>query len=199
MKACYSDSVPGNSPVDCEAHSGLAEVLITEEQLQRRVRELGREISRDFSGSDLVVAAMLKGAVVFASDLIRWIDLPLRLDFISISRFRRDGRPSGIRLLKDLDCDVAGRNVLLVEEIIDTGFTTNYLLRNLQARNPASVSVCTLLDRKCIRIIDVPVAYRGFNVDPDYVVGYGLDCAEDYRALPFIAKLLPSSVRAPAE
>ena len=167
----------------------VGEVLFSEEAIQQRVVELGNEITRDFSGLDLLVVGMLKGGVLFACDLARKIDLPIRLDFISIAKFRKLGRPSGISVLKDLDSDISSRNVLIVQEIIDTGFTTNYLLRSLRSRRPATLAVCTLLDRRSIRIIDVPVDYRGFVVGEDYVVGYGLDCAEEYRGLPFIAKL----------
>jgi len=181
------------------ACEGISQTLFTEEELRIRVAELGAEITRDFAGLDLTVVAMLKGPVVFVCDLVRRIDLPLRMDFISISKFRKEGRASGIRILKDLDCDVAGRHLLLVEDIIDTGLTTNYLIKNMQPRNPESLSVCTLLDRRSIRIIDVPVRYRGFEVDQDYVVGYGLDCTERYRALPFIAKLSHRPTQAPAE
>ena len=165
------------------------EVLFSGPAIQERVAELGTQISRDFSGRSLLIVGMLKGAVLFACDLIRHIDLPLKLDFISIARFGNEGRPTGIRILKDLDSDVTSRHVLIIEDIVDTGFTTNYLLGNLRSRNPASLSLCTLLDRRAIRIIDVPVDYRGFNVGQDYVVGYGLACGEEYRQLPFIAKL----------
>jgi hypoxanthine phosphoribosyltransferase len=180
-----------------DSHSALiskecvepGQILFSEETLRRRVSELGAEITRDFAGRDLLLVGMLKGAILFTCDLARAIDLPLQLDFISIAKFRRDGRASGISLLKDLDSDISGRSVLIVEDIIDTGLTTNYLLRNLESRNPQRLSVCTLLDRRSIRIIDVPVEYRGFIVGEDYVVGYGLDCMEQFRDLPFIAKL----------
>ncbi|MBI2821118.1 MAG: hypoxanthine phosphoribosyltransferase [Acidobacteria bacterium] len=167
----------------------MGEVLFSPQALRARVAQLGQQISRDFSSRDLLLVGVLKGAVPFTCDLIRQIDLPLKLDFIAFSKFRRDGRPAGIRMIKDLDFDLTGKSVLIVEDIVDTGLTTNYLLKNLEARNPASLAVCTLLDRRSIRIIDVPVDYRGFNVGEDYVVGYGLDCSEAYRDLPFIAKL----------
>ncbi|MBI4455754.1 MAG: hypoxanthine phosphoribosyltransferase [Acidobacteria bacterium] len=172
----------------------MGEVLFSQQVLDARVTQIGREITRDFSGRDLLVVAMLKGAVVFTCDLIRQIDLPVKLDFMSITKFRKHGRPTGIAILKDLDSDVQARNILIIEDIIDTGFSTNYLLRNLRARHPASLSICTLLDRKSIRIIDVPIDYRGFTIGEEYVIGYGLDYGEEYRDLPYIARLdVPSS------
>lgn len=170
-------------------YPNLGQIALSSEALQARVSELGADISREFASRDLVVAGILKGALMFTCDLIRHIDLPLKLDFISITKFKKEGRSTGIRIIKDLDFDVSGRDVLIVEDIVDTGFTTNYLIRNLKSRNPASLTVCALLDRRSIRIIDVPVEYRGFTVGEDYVVGYGMDYREEYRDLPFIAKL----------
>lgn len=178
-----------NASVLSRLSNAPGEVLFSGQVIQDRVAELGTQISRDFSGRSLLIVGMLKGAALFTCDLIRHIDLPLKLDFISIARFRKEGRPTGIRILKDLDSDITSRHVLIIEDIVDTGFTTNYLLRNFRSRSPASLSLCTLLDRRAIRIIDVPVDYRGFNVGQGYVVGYGLDCGEEYRQLPFIAKL----------
>ena len=186
-----------HSAVLSKSYPEVGEILFSEDAIHRRIAELGREITRDFAGQELIVVGMLKGAILFACDLVRCVELPLRLDFISIAKFRRHGRPTGISLLKDLDCDISGKSVLIVEDIIDTGFTTNYLLRNLRARNPERIAVCTLLDRRSIRIIDVAIEYRGFVVGEDYVVGYGLDCREQYRDLPFIARLRSAAESSP--
>jgi hypoxanthine phosphoribosyltransferase len=169
--------------------SELGEITFPQHAIKARVAELGMEITRDFSGSDLVVVGVLRGALLFTCDLIRCIDLPLRLDFVSITTFKKEGRSTGIQIIKDLDFHISSKDVLIVEDIVDTGFTSNYLVRNLASRTPRSLSICALLDRRSIRIIDIPVSYRGFTVGEDYLVGYGLDYREQYRNLPFIAKL----------
>jgi hypoxanthine phosphoribosyltransferase len=168
--------------------SETATVLFTEEQIQRRVREMGEAISRDYAGRSPVLISVLKGGVVFLADLIRQIDLPLRVDFMSISAYGGDSTTSGgvVRVLKDLDQDIGGEDVVLVEDIIDTGLTLSYLLSALWARGPASLQICGLLDKSARRIAPLEVRYRGFDCPDQFVVGYGLDHAQRYRNLPFI-------------
>jgi hypoxanthine phosphoribosyltransferase len=163
----------------------IATVLYTEEQIQHRVRELGEEVTQAYTGRSPVLISVLKGGVMFLADLTRAIDLQLRVDFMSISRY--GGSSSGIvRVLKDLDQDVGGEDVLVVEDIVDTGLTLSYLLNTLWARDPASIRVCTLLDKSVRRIAPLDIPFRGFDCPDRFVVGYGLDHGERYRNLPFI-------------
>ena len=163
----------------------IATVLYSEEQIQRRVGELGEELTRAYAGRSPVLISVLKGGVMFLADLTRAIDLQLRVDFMSISRY--GGSSSGIvRVLKDLDQDIGGEDVLVVEDIIDTGLTLSYLLNTLWARDPASIRVCTLLDKSVRRIAPLDIPFRGFECPDRFVVGYGLDQGERYRNLPFI-------------
>ena len=173
----------------------VAEVLFTDAQIAARVVELARAISRDYAGRDPLLVSVLKGAVYFLTDLTRAIDIPMALDFMAITSYGSAPAPSGVvRLIKDLDVEITGRHVLLVEDIIDTGLTAGYLLRLLQARSPATLAICTLLDRPRRRILEaLPIAYRGFEAPDQFVVGYGLDYRERYRQLPFIG-ILKSSV-----
>ena len=165
--------------------SDIASVLYTEEEIQRRVRELGADITREYAGRSPVLISVLKGAAMFLADLIRWTDLPLRVDFMSISRYGESS--SGVvRVLKDLEQDIGGADVLVVEDIIDTGLTLSYLLSTLAAREPASIQVCTLLDKKVRRIAPLHIPFVGFDCPDKFVVGYGLDQDERYRNLPFI-------------
>jgi hypoxanthine phosphoribosyltransferase len=162
-------------------------VLFRESELRRRVGELGRDIAADYADRDPVVVSVLKGAVVFVADLIRAIDRPLAVDFMSISTYGGEGSLSGVvRILKDLDDDIGGRDVVVVEDIIDTGLTLSYLLTTLRARGPASLEVCALLDRTVRRIAPIDVRYRGFEIPDVFVVGYGLDHGERYRNLPYV-------------
>ena len=155
-----------------------------------RVRELGDAISRDYAGRDLVLAGVLRGAAFFLIDLARAISIPVAVDFIAISSYGPSSKASGVvRIVKDLEEEIAGRDLLVVEDIVDTGLTLGYLLRILRERGPASLKVCTLLDRNVRRIVDPPVAYRGFVVPDKFVVGYGLDYHQRYRNLPCIAVL----------
>ena len=165
-----------------------AAVLFSEEQIQSRVADLGRAIARDYAGRSPVLVTMLKGAVVFLADLFRAIDLPVRVDFMSISSYGSDSEASGgvVRILKDLDQDIGGEDVIVVEDIIDTGLTISYLLATLRARQPASLEVCALLDKTVRRILPVEIKYRGFECPDRFVVGYGLDHDERYRNLPLI-------------
>jgi len=165
-----------------------AAILFSEEQIQSRVADLGRAIARDYAGRSPVLVTMLKGAVVFLADLFRAIDLPVRVDFMSISSYGSDSEASGgvVRILKDLDQDIGGEDVIVVEDIIDTGLTISYLLATLRARQPASLEVCALLDKTVRRILPVEIRYRGFECPDRFVVGYGLDHEERYRNLPLI-------------
>ncbi len=170
-----------------EKEEHFLEVLITEEEIQKKVASLGEQVSRDYAGSEhLVLIAVLRGSVYFAVDLSRHLTIPYVLDFIGISSYS-GGDPLGIvRITKDLDVNIARKNVLLVEDIVDTGLTLNYLLNNLRTRNPLSLRVCIFLDRPARRIVDIPVDYRGFEIPDVFVVGYGLDYNEKYRNLKSI-------------
>ena len=168
--------------------SDIAEVLYTEDEVQEQVGALAQAITDDYGGRSPVLISVLKGGVVFLADLVRRIDLPLRLDFMSISSYSEGGDSASgvVRILKDLDHDIGGEEVLIVEDIIDTGLTLSYLMSALWARQPASLEVCTLLDKSVRRIPMLDIRYRGFDCPDRFVVGYGLDYAERYRNLPFI-------------
>jgi hypoxanthine phosphoribosyltransferase len=170
--------------------AGVSGVLIEEERLQARVRALGAEISRDYAGRDLLLVGVLKGAVFFLADLMRAISVPCEIDFMAISSYGAAHDSSGVvRILKDLDINIEGRHVLVVEDIIDSGLTLSYLVRNLESRSPASLGVCALLTKPERREIEVDVRYVGFEIPNRFVVGYGLDFAERYRNLPYVAVL----------
>lgn len=170
----------------------LAEVLISEEAIAHRIEELAAKISQDYLGKELVVAGVLRGASFFLTDLTRAIPIPLVIDFISISSYGPTTKTSGVvGIRKDLDESIAGRDLLVIEDIVDTGLTLSYLLKIFQARQPSSLRVCTFLDRKTRRIIDLPIAYRGFEIPERFVVGYGLDYHQRYRNLPCIGVLKP--------
>ncbi|MBI4728432.1 MAG: hypoxanthine phosphoribosyltransferase [Acidobacteria bacterium] len=158
-------------------------LLLTPARIAGRVGELAREIERDYAGRSPLLVGILKGSVPFMADLVREIRLPLRLDFISISSYGSGARAGVVRILKDLDESIAGEDVVLVEDIIDTGLTVTYLLANLRARGPASLEVCALLDKSVRRIIEVPIRYKGFDIPDEFVVGYGLDHDGLYRNL----------------
>jgi hypoxanthine phosphoribosyltransferase len=170
----------------------LAEVLIPSEEIQRRVQELGKQIAQDYADKQPILVGVLKGAAVFMVDLMRAMDIPLALDFMAVSSYGISTRTSGIvRILKDLDSDITGRHVLIVEDIIDTGLTLQYITELLWARHPASLRICTLLDKPANRQIDIHLDYVGFVIPNRFVVGYGLDYGEIYRNLPFIGVLKP--------
>jgi hypoxanthine phosphoribosyltransferase len=176
--------------------SYIAEILIAPERLQARIAELGAEISRDYIGKDLLLLAVLKGSVVFMSDLMRHITVPHAIDFMATSSYGTGMESSGVvRILKDLDSTIEGRNVLIVEDIIDTGRTLDYLMRILQARAPRSLRICALLDKVSRREVPVQVDYTGFEIPDKFVFGYGLDYAELYRNLPYVAVLAPELYR----
>lgn len=163
--------------------------MITQDRLQKRVRELGAQISKDYADKDLMLIAILKGSFVFAADLIRAITIEATIDFMAISSYGSDSASGVVRITKDLEESIGGRNVLLVEDIIDTGLTANYLTRVLQEHRPASLEICALLDKSARRLIDLPIRYQGFEIPDLFVVGYGLDYQQRYRNLPSISKL----------
>ena len=173
-----------------ELEAAVGEVLIEEEALQARIAELGRQLSADYEGRDLLLVGVLKGAVFFMADLMRHLTVPCEVDFMAISSYGVATDSSGVvRILKDLDLSIEGRHVLVVEDIIDSGLTLSYLTRTLEAREPASLEVCTLLTKPERREVDVPVRYVGFEIPNKFVIGYGLDFAERYRNLPFVGVL----------
>ncbi len=168
----------------------LGETLVNEQDLRRRVAELGEQISHDYAGRSLLLVWELKGAVFFLSDLMRYIDIPVEVDFMAVASYGSATDSSGVvRILKDLDAAIEGRDVLIVEDIVDSGLTLQYLLRNLGSRNPRSLEVCALLTKPARRKVELPPLYVGFEIPDRFVVGYGLDHAEQYRNLPFVAVL----------
>jgi hypoxanthine phosphoribosyltransferase len=174
----------------------LGKVLIPQNRLQERVSELGLQISQAYDGKDVAIVAILKGSFIFAADLLRAMTIPCSIDFMGISSYAGQPGSGVVRITKDLDESIAGRNVLLVEDIIDTGLTASYLLQTLRRREPANIEICALLDKTARRIIDLPISYYGFEIPDVFVVGYGMDYQQAYRNLPHIAILHPKS---PAE
>jgi len=168
----------------------VLEILFDEQQIRARVADLAREITKEYAGRRLVLVSILRGAVFFATDLARQIGLPLSMDFLSISSYGEDSE-GVVRITKDLEENIAGKDVLVIEDIIDTGFTLKYLLRTLASRNPKSLEVCALLDRRARRIIEIELKYIGFEIPDKFVVGYGLDYRQRYRNLPYIGVLKP--------
>jgi hypoxanthine phosphoribosyltransferase len=168
----------------------IGEVLVQADDLQRRVGELAADVSRDYEGRDLVLVGVLKGAVFFVADLMRSLSVPCELDFMAVTSYGSATDSSGVvRILKDLDSNVEGRDVLIVEDIIDSGLTLHYLLRNLRARNPASLEVCALLTKPERRRVDLPIKYVGFEIPNRFAIGYGLDIDQRYRNLDYVAAL----------
>ncbi len=167
------------------------DTLITEETLQTRIKELGAELSKDYAEKDLLLLCILKGGILFLTDLMRQLTVPHEIDFLAVSSYGREIRESSgvVRIVKDLDDPIEGRHVLIVEDIIDSGHTLDYITRNLITRNPASLKICTLLDKKERREVDIKVDYVGFEIQDRFVFGYGLDLDEKYRNLPFIAAM----------
>jgi len=173
---------PGGDPL-------VGEIIISEEELARRVEELGAEITHDYEGRAPLMIGVLKGAFVFMTDLVRAISLPVAVDFMAVASYGNATRTSGVvRIIKDLDIDLSERDVILVEDIVESGLTLRYLLHNLHSRAPRSLAVCTLLLKEGEQRESVAADYVGFSIPPDFVIGYGLDCAERYRNLPFIAR-----------
>jgi hypoxanthine phosphoribosyltransferase len=168
----------------------IGDILVSAEDLQRRVSELAADVSRDYVGKDLVLIGVLKGAVFFLSDLMRQLEVPCEVDFMAVASYGSATKSSGVvRILKDLDAVIEGRDVLIVEDIVDSGLTLRYLLRNLGARNPRSLEVCALLTKPARRKVDLPTRYVGFEIPNRFAIGYGLDHGERYRNLPFVAAL----------
>jgi hypoxanthine phosphoribosyltransferase len=182
-----SDDTVENDPHDPSADPALGTVLVSEHDLRARVAELGKQITSDYDGHAPLLVGVLKGAFVFMSDLARCIDLPVEFDFMAVSSYGAATKTSGVvRIVKDLDLDLSGRDVLLVEDIVDSGLTLNYLLKNLQARNPATLEVCALLLKDGIQKVEPHLRYVGFRIPDEFAVGYGLDVGERYRNLPMI-------------
>lgn len=174
----------------------LGRILFPGREIQKKVRELGNKITRDYYGKELILVCILRGAVVFLTDLIKHIDLPLSIDFMSISSYGFNETDSGlVKITKDLDENIEGKNVLIVEDIIDTGLTISYMIRNLQLRNPASIEICTLIDREVRRIASLKIKYSAFKLEEKYVVGYGLDYKQKYRNLESIYELKTDTVK----
>ena len=166
----------------------IGEVLVPEDALAGRVAELGRQISADYADRSLLLVGVLKGAIFFLADLMRAIDVPCEVDFMAVASYGSSTDSSGVvRILKDLDASIEGRDVVIVEDIVDSGLTLNYLLRTMRARNPASLEVCALLTKPERRKVDLPIRYVGFEIPNRFVIGYGLDYGQKYRELPFVA------------
>ena len=173
--------------MDLDADPNLGRIVVTEDDLQRRIKELGAQITKDYAGRPPLLVGVLKGAFMFMSDLARAIDLPVEFDFMAVSSYGAATKTSGVvRIVKDLDLDLTNRHVLVVEDIVDSGLTLSYLRRNLLARHPATLEVCALLVKEGLQRSDPDLAYEGFRIPPDFVVGYGLDVAERYRNLPYL-------------
>ena len=177
----------------------IGKVLVTPEQLRERVEALARRISADYAGEELLLVGVLKGAVFFMADLARRVTVPCALDFMAVSSYGSSTDSSGVvRILKDLDTEIQGRHVLIVEDIIDSGLTLSYLLKNLRSRKPASLEICALLTKPARRRASIECRYVGFEIPDEFVVGYGLDYAEHYRNLEFIGVLTPEAAAAVA-
>lgn len=185
-----TEATPAQPELDRDP--AIGRVVLTEEQLARRIAELGEQLTADYAGRPPLLVCVLRGAYVFLTDLARHVDLPVEIDFIAVSSYGATTRTSGVvRLVKDLDVDLTGRDVVLVEDIVDTGLTLRYLRRSLEARNPASLEVCALLARESADLESLGVRYVGFTVPGDFVIGYGLDVAERYRNLRYLAVYEP--------
>lgn len=174
-------------------HNDIQTILVSEERLHRMVTELGERIRQDYAGKNLVLVSILKGSVVFMADLMRAIDLPCQIDFMSVSSYGAGVKTSGVvKIIKDLDHSIEGCDVLVVEDILDSGMTLSYILELLSKRNPASIRLCTLFDKPERRKVDIAADYVGMSVPDEFIVGYGLDYAEHYRNLPYVGILKPS-------
>jgi hypoxanthine phosphoribosyltransferase len=173
-----------------ELEADIQEVLITSTEIQARIGNIGQAISQDYAGLNPLMVGVLKGVLFFMADLLRAVTIPVEVDFMAISSYSPEARDQGfVRMVKDLEIPITGRHVLFVEDVIDTGLTLNYLLRNLRAQRPASLEVCVMFDKPERRLIEIPVKYVGFNLPDKFVVGYGLDHRERYRNLPFVGLL----------
>jgi hypoxanthine phosphoribosyltransferase len=189
-------SMVASSPM----HADVEEILLSEQELRQRIAELGAQLAADYAGRTPILVSVLKGSIIFLADLIRSTPIPLSLDLMEVSSYGSGTETSGqVRILKDLSSSIEGRDVVVVEDIIDTGLTLNYLLRYLGERHPSSIRICCLLDKPARRLADIEIAYRGFTIPDRFVVGYGLDYDERYRNLPFVGVLRPSVYSADAE
>ena len=178
-----------------ELAADIREILISEEQIQTRVKELSAQISTDYAGKNPILIGVLKGVLFFMADLLRDVTLSAEVDFLAVSSYSAEARNKGVvRLIKDLEIPIYGRHVLFVEDVIDTGLTLNYLLRNLRERQPASLEVCVLFNKPAHRFISIPLKYKGFDLPDRFVVGYGLDHQDRYRNLPFIGLLKAEAI-----
>lgn len=177
----------------------VGDVLLTEEEISSKVADLGRRVAADYAGRNLTLVSVLKGSLPFMADLMRQIPLPLRIDLMEVSSYGGTGTESSglVRIIKDLSASIAGEDVLLVEDIIDTGLTLNYLVRYLRGKGPASLRICTLLDKPARRLVEIPVDYTGFTIEDRFVVGYGLDFGEFYRNLRYVGVLRPEVYSTP--
>ena len=174
-------------------HADVEEVLLTGEEVQARVGELGAQLAADYEGREPVLVSVLKGSIIFLADLVRAMPIPLSIDLMEVSSYGTSTESSGqVRILKDLSTSIEGREVIVVEDIIDTGLTLNYLLRYLHDKGPASIRICCLLDKPARRLAPIEIDYRGFTIADRFVIGYGLDYGERYRNLPYIGVLRPS-------
>lgn len=174
-------------------NNDVKRILISQEDIQKRVKELGVQISKDYKGKSLMMICILKGAIMFYSDLARYISIPLSMDFMAVSSYGHSTTSSGeVRIIKDLSIPAEGHDILIIEDILDSGNTLNYIKKILEDRNPASLKICTLLDKPERRVKPIEVEYKGFEIPDEFVIGYGLDFAEKYRNLPFIGVLKES-------
>ena len=174
----------------------ISEILITEEEIRNKITELGKKISKDYKGKNLILVGILRGAVIFMADLARKISIPMVFDFIAISSYGAETKSSGVvRILKDLDVNIKGKDVLIVEDIVDTGLTLDYLLRMLKSRKPSSIKVCTFLTKTARRKVNIKVDYSGFDIPNKFVVGYGLDYAGKFRNVPYVFTLNPEFIQ----
>jgi hypoxanthine phosphoribosyltransferase len=175
-----------------EIHPDIEQILLTEDDIQTKVAEMGKRISDDYRGDDLLLVGVLKGAFVLMADIARAMSIPAEFDFMAVSSYGSSTKTSGIvRILKDLDLDIRGRKVLIIEDIVDSGLTLSYLLRNLKGREPASLDICALMTKPDVQEVDLDIRYHGFAIPPTFVVGYGLDYRQRYRNLPFVGTLKP--------
>jgi hypoxanthine phosphoribosyltransferase len=191
-----SEPLPRLGPSMKVHQEDIEQVLLTHEQIQDKVAELGAEITRDYVGTDLLLVGVLKGAFVFMADISRHIHLPMEFDFMAVSSYGAATQTSGVvRILKDLDHEIQGRNVLIIEDIVDSGLTLSYLMKNLRTRKPASIEVCALMQKTDVQQVPIDIKYRAFQIPPVFVVGYGLDYGERYRNLPYVGTLRPEVYR----
>ena len=189
-RASFGGQAPDGPLNSAAVSEEIGEILVQADELQHKIKQMGEEITRDYAGKNLLLIGVLKGAVLFLADLMRHLDVTCEIDFMAVSSYGSSTESSGVvRILKDLDAPLEGRHVLVVEDIVDSGLTLQYLLRTLEARGPASLAVCALLTKPSRRTVDLPVRYTGFEIPDKFAIGYGLDYAERYRGLPYVATL----------